>query len=250
VALLAERFPRGRRGERTGGLQVVRGGPVKSPASAIYTGTVSHARRGPARTPSPTACTCSTSTRRAAGARAPLLPPLRLPRRSAHDLATEVAIGRRGAGFPPADRSGSSPTYVLATVQPVSFYYCFDRTARPCGPSSPRSPTPRGASGTPTSWPRTTGRRRGSRSLPRLPVLPAGAGLRWRLPSPARPQVEMVNLEKGAEVFGRSWPMRRSSASPGRAPSRRLNLSEILRQFGKSPRGRLRPSGICFPGEG
>jgi len=192
---------------------------VKSPASAIYTGTVSHARRGP--------------RAHAFSYRMYMLyldlgelPGLGLRsfRRSdylgdpAHDLATEVRDRVEGAlGFRPA-----GPVRLLTHVRslgyvfnPVSFYYCFD----------PDGETLRAvvAEITNTPW--------GERHAYVLAAGPDGATARfekafhvspfypleqdyeWRLPSPGEAlQVEMVNLEKGAEVFRAKLAMRRSSA--------------------------------------
>ena len=92
---------------------------------------------------------------RRAAARAPAgprpLPPPRLPRRPGR------AAARRGARARARRTRRTARSALLTTLRtlghcfnPVSFYYCFDARRARCRPSSPRSPTRRGASATPT----------------------------------------------------------------------------------------------------
>ncbi len=186
-------------------------------ASAIYTGTVSHARRGP--------------RAHAFSYRMYMLyldldelPGLGLRsfRRSdylgdpSRDLASEVRDRVEAAlGFRPV-----GPVRLLTHVRslgyvfnPVSFYYCFD-----AGGEKLRAVV---AEITNTPW--------GERHAYVVPADPEGAvstfekafhvspfypmeqSYAWRLPTPGESlQVEMANLEKGDEVFRARLAMRRS----------------------------------------
>lgn len=194
---------------------------MKAGASAIYQGTVSHARRGP--------------RAHAFSYRMYMLyldldelPGLGLAsfRREdflgdpSRDLASEVRDRvERELGFRPA-----GPVRLLTHVRslgyvfnPVSFYYCFD-----AGGETLRAVV---AEITNTPW--------GERHAYVLPAGPDGVTSRfdkafhvspfypmeqtydWRLPVPgAHLEVEMANLEKGAEVFRARLALRREAWTP------------------------------------
>ena len=148
------------------------------------------------RWPTSTSTSCPTllgGRARRAAARPRALPPQRLPRRPARPARRRGARARRRA---PRRARPTGPIRLLTHLRtfghcfnPVSFYYCFDADGEQLEASSPRSPTRRGASATPTSSPAGDGAdtpRRLRQGAARLAVHGDGPALRRRgRPRPA-----------------------------------------------------------------
>ena len=206
---------------------------MKTGASAIYQGTVSHARRGP--------------RAHAFSYRMYMLyldldelPGLALAsfRRAdflgdpSRDLATEVLDRVETAlGFRP-----SGPVRLLTHVRslgyvfnPVSFYYCFDaggETLRAVVAEITNTPwgerhayvLPAGPDGVASTF---------DKAFHVSPFYPMEQTYDWRLPVPGeRLEVEMASLEKGAEVFRARLAMRREAFSPAA-----LRRAAVLQPF-------------------
>ena len=194
---------------------------MKTGASAIYEGTVSHARRGP--------------RAHAFSYRMYMLyldldelPGMGLAsyRRedflgdATRDLATEVLDRvEKELGFRP-----TGPVRLLTHVRslgyvfnPVSFYYCFDgggETLRAVVAEITNTPwgerhayvLPAGPDGVTSTF---------DKAFHVSPFYPMEQTYDWRLPVPGeRLEVEMASLEKGAEVFRARLTMRREAYSP------------------------------------
>ena len=197
--LLALRLPRGRRGERARpALAPFRRGSGDRAAAPLRTGGLGTGASRRCRTPSATGSSCCTST--SPSCREVLRRPLAVvgaaagarPLRTAPTTsATRRDAARRGGARPRRRAApGAAPAgpirllthlrYFGYGFNPVSFYYCFDAADRDSRPSSPRSTTRRGASGTATCSPRRATGHGGQAALPLRQGLPRLArSCRW-----------------------------------------------------------------------